>query len=249
MSVREPRLGAAIVFALAAPLCATAVAQKPTVSDTDIERARRAAPRVTEQDIEAARRRNPMPSEAELARMPIPSAPKVDALPQPAVPPKLDLEAIAKGYQSIEGATVTGLPSSEPTLLIFISFSMPDATLARLVDQAAAARATLVLRGLVNDSLTQTVAKAQALIGQRPVSFQIDPLAFDRFGVPRAPAFVLLKRGAEAQSCAAGSCFAADAFVLTAGDVSLRYALEFIARSAPAFAGEAAPFLRRVKGS
>jgi conjugal transfer pilus assembly protein TrbC len=51
-----------------------------------------------------------------------------------------------------------------------------------------------------------------------------------------------------AHSCEAGSCFAADAFVLAAGDVSVRYALELITRTAPSFAGEAQPFLRRLRG-
>ncbi len=235
--------------ALAALLAATASAQSPAISDADLERARRAAPRVTDHDVKAARRLHPMPSDAELSRVPIPSTPKVDALPQPMVTPQIDLEAIARGYRAIEGsAAASALPTTEPKLLVFVSFSLPEPTLVRLVEQAAAARATLVLRGLVNGSLTQTVARAQALIGSRQVAFQIDPLAFDRFGVTQAPSFVLLRRGVEARSCEAGSCFAADAFVRAAGDVSIRYALEFISRAAPGFAGEAQPFLRRLKG-
>jgi conjugal transfer pilus assembly protein TrbC len=234
--------------ALAALLAATASAQTPAVDGANVDRAMRAAPRVTDQDVEAARRRHPMPSDAELARVPIPSTPKLDALPQPLTRPAIDLEAIARGYRAIEGTTAGALPSAEPMLLVFVSFSLPEATLVRLAEQAAAARATLVLRGLLNGSLTQTVARAQALIGSRPVAVQIDPLAFDRFGVTQAPAFVLLRRGVEARACEAGSCFAEDAFVRAAGDVSIRYALEFISRTAPAFAGEAQPFLRRLKG-
>jgi conjugal transfer pilus assembly protein TrbC len=235
--------------ALAALLQATALAQSPSITDADLERARRSAPRVTERDVEAARRLHPMPGEAELSRVPIPSTPKVDALPRPVVPPRTDLEAIARGYRAIEdGGAAGALSPGGPTLLVFVSFTLPEATLARLVEQAAEARATLVLRGLVNGSLTQTVARAQSLIGSRQVAFQIDPLAFDRFGVTQVPSFVLLRRGTEAHSCEAGSCFAADAFVLAAGDVSVRYALEFIGRTAPGFAGEAQSFLRRLKG-
>jgi conjugal transfer pilus assembly protein TrbC len=240
------RCGAAC--ALAALIAATAAAQTPAVHGADLDRAMRAPPRVTDQDVEAARRRHPMPSDAELSRVPIPSTPTLDALPQPVARPGIDLEAVARGYRAIEGAAAGALPSTEPTLLVFISFTLPEATLLRLVEQAAAARATLVLRGLLNGSLTQTVARAQALIGSRPAAFQIDPLAFDRFGVTQAPAFVLLRRGVEARACAAGSCFAEEAFVRAAGDVSIRYALEFISRTAPAFAGEAQPFLRRLKG-
>ena len=248
MSVPDA-IGCRAAFALAALLAATASAQSPAITDADLERARRAAPRVTDRDVEAARRLNPMPNEAELSRVPIPSTPKVDALPQPVVPPQIDLDAVARGYRAVDdGSAVTSLPSSEPTLLVFVSFSLPEPTLVRLVEQAAAARATLVLRGLVDGSLTKTVARAQALIGSRQVAFQIDPLAFDRFGVTQVPSFVLLRRGVEARACEAGSCFAADAFVRAAGDVSVRYALEFIGRTAPGFAGEAQPFLRRLKG-
>lgn len=247
MSVRDVlRCGAA--GTLAALLSVTAAAQSPAVSGADVDRAMRAAPRVTDQDVEAARRRHPMPSDAELARVPLPSTPKLDALPQPVARPGIDLEAIARGYRAIEGTTAGALPSAEPTLLVFVSFTLPEATLVRLVEQAAAARATLVLRGLVNGSLMQTVARAHALIGSRQVAVQIDPLAFDRFGVTQAPAFVLLRRGVEARACEAGSCFTEDAFVRAAGDVSIRYALEFISRTAPGFAGDAEPFLRRLKG-
>ena len=247
MSARDASWRRALL--LAPLLWATASAQSPSITEAELERARRASPRVTERDVEAARRLHPMLSDAELSRVPIPSTPKVDALPQPAVSPRTDLEDIARGYRAIEdGGGAGALSAGGPTLLVFVSFTLPEATLARLVEQAAEAQATLVLRGLVNGSLTQTVARAQSLIGSRQVALLIDPLAFDRFGVTQVPSFVLLRRGVEAHSCEAGSCFAEDAFVRAAGDVSVRYALEFIGRTAPGFAGEAQPFLRRLKG-
>jgi conjugal transfer pilus assembly protein TrbC len=234
-------------IAACALLSAHASAQM-SPSDAEIERAARTTPRITEQDIEAARRLHRTPSDAELARVPLAPAPKIDALPQPSARPKIDLESIAKGYQAIQRDDArTLLPSSEPRLLVFVSFSMPEATLARLADQAAAARASLVLRGLADGSLRQTVARVQRLMGSREIGFQIDPLAFDRFGITSVPSFVLLRRGAVPSACEAGTCFAADVYAKTAGDVSIRYAVEFISRTAPAFAGEAAFFLGRVK--
>lgn len=80
-----------------------------------------------------------------------------------------------------------------PTLLVFVSFSMPEPALERLVDQAARTGATLVLRGLVEDSMQKTVARVQRVIGQRKVGFQIDPQAFDRFAIAATPSFVLIK--------------------------------------------------------
>src|SRR5207244_428616 len=133
-------------------------------------------------------------------------------------------------------------------LLIFVSFSMPEPTLGRLVDQAARAGGTLVLRGLVDNSLQKTVVRVQRLIGERMVGFQIDPQAFDRFSVSATPTFVLIKDGAVPAPCAAGTCFPATSFVSTAGDVSLDYALEFFDRAAPSFGPAAQSFLSKMKG-
>jgi conjugal transfer pilus assembly protein TrbC len=172
------------------------------------------------------------------------SVPNIDALPRPVTPSPIDLEAIAKGYETMR----PDLPRlATPALLVFVSFSMPEATLARLVDQAAKARATIVLRGFVNGSLKDTVVRAQRLIGERKVGFQIDPQAFDRFAVTRTPTFVLLRDEAGPHDCGAASCFARDAFVSTAGDVSIDYALELMQRASPRFAAQAAALLERLK--
>lgn len=221
----------------------------PVVSDADIERAKRAQPIITDQDIEQARKKYRMPDEAELRRVPIPSSPNIDALPQPGVTRSLDLEAIAKGYEKNADALAHAQAlHNGPGLLIFISFSMPDATLKRLVEQAARAQGSLLIRGLVNGSLRDTVARTQALIGNRQVAVQIDPQAFDRFAITATPSFVLVRDRAQPASCASGACLPADAFVATAGDVSLDYALEHIQRAAPKFSTDAARFLKRIRG-
>ena len=132
-----------------------------------------------------------------------------------------------------------------PQLLIFISLSMPEPTLDRLVEQAAHAGAGLVLRGLAEGSLTRTVARLQRLIGQRATSIQIDPQAFDRFGVRQVPTFVLTTANAGATGCAPGLCD--QRHVMASGDVSLDYALSVFERSAPDHAADARTFLRRLK--
>jgi conjugal transfer pilus assembly protein TrbC len=204
------------------------------------------APRVTDADIERARQQHRTPSDAELARVPVPAAPSLDALPQPLTKTPLDLGAIAKGF---DGPSNTAGLQSAATLLIFISFAMPEPTLMRLVDQAAQVRATLVLRGLVNGSLRETVERMQRLIGQRQVSVQIDPQAFDRFGIVATPTFVLVRGGAAMQPCSAGSCPASGPSVSAAGDVSVDYALAFMQRSAPQWAGDASTCLHRIQGA
>jgi conjugal transfer pilus assembly protein TrbC len=225
-----------------------AQAPKPIVTDADVARAANSHPVITNQDMEQAARKNRMPTDAELARVPVPSAPRLDALPQPLNQRRIDLGAIAKGYEAMGQPTpAAGTINNGPALLVFISFSMPEATLVRLVDQAARARATLVLRGLVDGSLQKTVLRVQSLIGQRKVGFQIDPQAFDRFSITATPTFVLLKAGAVPAPCAAGTCFPATSFVAATGDVSIDYVLEYFSRAAPSFSRDAVTVLTTLK--
>ena len=236
---------------LAAALVASAQAlaqNPPVITDADIERVRREQPAITEGDIDAARRKYSMPGDAELRYAPVPT-PNVEALPQPLSRTPIDLEALARGYASQADAMTQaqGLATG-PGLLVFVSLSMPRPTLQRLVDQAARAKASIVLRGFANGSLRDTVAQVQGLIGSRQVAVQIDPLAFDRYTVIRVPIFVLVCDGIRPVACASGSCAPADSFLRTSGDVSLDYALEHMRRSAPGFGPSADTFLKRIKG-
>ncbi len=171
--------------------------------------------------------------------------PRVDALPVPATQTPVDLEALARGFAAGTGApTLPG--TDEPRLIVFISLSMPEATLARLVDQAARARAQLLLRGLSEGSLPRTAARIQQLIGTRAVAVQIDPRAFDRYAIQRVPSFVLARPGAHDAACNGEQCARSDDHVVAAGDVSLDFALDHFQRSAPAFAKDAGRFLARL---
>ncbi len=228
---------------------ASAQAQKSPVTEADIARAARSQPVITDKDIDAAARKNRMPTEAELARVPVPVTPRIDALPQPQSQRKIDLGAIAGGYDAMgQPDPAKGSLPVGPTLLVFVSFSMPETSLGRLVDQAARTGATLVLRGFVEDSLQKTVSRVQRVIGTRKVGFQIDPQAFDRFSITATPSFVLIKDGAVPAPCAAGTCFDTSSYALAAGDVSVDYALRFIQRTAPRFSREAETYLSKLKG-
>jgi len=122
----------------------------------------------------------------------------------------------------------------------------------------------LVLRGLKGQSLRETLAAVSDLIEKRQVAWVIDPDAFTRFGVSSAPTFVLsladdaavsgpaaassVDNEAAAPQCGS-SCLASTAFVRVAGDVSLDYALEAIARRSPASAPRATALLQRMHKS
>ena len=245
------RILASLILGLSAALVAGSPAQaqiSPVVTEADIERARRETPTVTEQDIELARQKYALPNDAGQRSAP-PNSPNLEALPQPATSVPVDLEALARGYavQSDAMIQAQGLAAG-PGLFIFVSLTMPRATLQGLVDQAARAKATIVIRGFANGSLRDTVAQVQGLIGKQQVAIQIDPLAFDRFAISKVPSFVLVRDGTRPVACASGSCAPADSFLRSTGDVSLDYALEYMQRSAPAFAPAAELFLKRIKG-
>ncbi len=222
----------------------------PRVTDADVQRVQRGIEAPTDAQIERAIRGVKPPTDREMAATPARSMPRVDALPTPAVPADADLGAITRGYApAIKQALASGAAlSQKPSLLIFVSFSMPESTLTRLVDQAARSSATLVLRGLTEASLRQTVARVQRLIGTRKVAFQINPQSFERFSVDRTPTFVLIRSGAQPVSCGEAQCLPDDAFVSVSGDVSLDYALEHMQRQSPRFTDEAGHFLRGLRG-
>lgn len=217
----------------------------PLVTQADTARLQRAQPKVTEADIARAVRDNPMPTDDQVRRLGAPSSPRIDQLPQPADRRPVDLAAIARGFEKA-GAGMPPEAAAGPTLMVFISFSMPERALQQLVVQAEKLRATLVLRGFEQGSLVKTAAHVRRLIGQHSISFKVDPQAFERFAVMRAPTFVLLRADAQSRECGAGTCYASQAFVSTSGDVSIDYALEHIEKTAPAFAKEARSYLKRM---
>lgn len=224
----------------------TAPATSPIITDADMARVRRTQIAPTDQDIERARRQYSAP--LSLSVPAAPTTPDIGALPQPLASRPIDLGTIAHAYASNpDGPAALPRSTTSPSLLVFISLTMPKATLQRLVEQAARAQASLILRGLVNGSLRDTVVQVQQLIGQHQASVQIDPQAFDRFSIARVPAFVLIRNGARPTSCSSGTCAPPQAFVRTAGDVSLDYALEHMVRVAPGLQHDARAFLQRLQ--
>lgn len=169
------------------------------------------------------------------------------------VPPfTATIPALPSSPPSASGITLRDMmrqpaPSGMPTtpnsmdVMIFVSLSMPKETLRRLAGQAERAGAVMVLRGLRNNSLRDTVAAVRA-ISDKPV-WQINPPAFVRFRVKTVPTMVLAHQTSEQP---ADSCAPAGSFVSVIGDVSLDFALESIEHQTPAFRAEAAALLKRM---
>lgn len=120
--------------------------------------------------------------------------------------------------------------------LVFVSFSMPDASLKQLLSDAGKIGAQLVLLGLVDDDVKATSRKLLAVQGIDPqatalpadrqdvASMGIDPTLFERLTIQQVPTFVLPLE--PVQTCARDSGCPAFRHVRLSGDVGLAYALE-----------------------
>ena len=214
---------------------------------------------LTADDMAKAVRERPMPSiqlpgrpssQVDADRATRPAVPSLPAQ----VPPQgshLDIEALARSAVRLQqgpepGAGQGGADMPRP-VRIFVTLDMPPQSLRLLAEQAARSGATLVLRGLKNQSMRQTVAAVADVLGLPAQSgtpsphWLIDPEAFERHRITRAPTFVVdLGAGVAAPpesdacrtSCAdpaptskSLSAKARDRYVLIAGDVSLAHAL------------------------
>jgi conjugal transfer pilus assembly protein TrbC len=111
--------------------------------------------------------------------------------------------------------------------MIFVSLSMPVASLKKLAMDAQKVGGVLLLRGTINRSLKETVAAIKPLADQG-VEVNIDPTSFERYGIKVVPTFVVDLSGA--QGCDGGTA-CAQRSALIEGDVTLGHALEHIART------------------
>lgn len=237
-------------------LCSSSAFAQPagSVAHEDVARAKAQMRPLSDEDIEQAHRKYVQPLQQEqrqldeALRAHRPTAPRLERLPSPAVRPNVDIGAMVHQFRDRLAVDPPISLSSGPRLLVFVTLAMPQESLKALVAQAERSKATLLLRGMHNNSLRQTVTAVRALIGARDVGWAIDPEAFDRYGVRVAPTFVLVRAGAGAERCSAQSCAGDDDYVSISGDVSIDYALETIEQRAPRFKQDARSFLQRIRG-
>lgn len=115
-------------------------------------------------------------------------------------------------------------------IVIFVSKSMPQFSLLQWMSEAERSGATVVLRGLVNDSLPETKKWIGELVYQLPKSqggVAIDPPLFQQFVVTQVPTVVVSQHFAR---CISDQPCAVTDYDKVSGNVSLRAALEKIAK-------------------
>ena len=110
-----------------------------------------------------------------------------------------DIDEIMQGNynreltNSAKGSVGKGAEKTINHLLIFISFSMPKEALKERVMEARKAGATLVLRGIIKDSITETAIALNNLTDKTGVNAIIDPNLYKAFDVKVVPTIVVAK--------------------------------------------------------
>ncbi len=135
---------------------------------------------------------------------------------KPPCPKKQDLDAVlddvTDGKQSaatrrnVHADKMTGSTNPPlPKLLVFVSFSMPKASLLTLAKSAAQYNAVLVMQGLKDDSFKATQQAFMELIGEEgqggqlsgnqveAQGFEVNPELFKTYKIKHVPVFILVK--------------------------------------------------------
>jgi hypothetical protein len=98
---------------------------------------------------------------------------------------KMPLDASVSKPNPLKDSALPSKKASHP-LLIFVSLSMPEASLQALYQEAESLGAVLVLRGLQDHSFKKTASTLKRL----SIAVQIDPTLFTRHEVRQVPTFI-----------------------------------------------------------
>jgi conjugal transfer pilus assembly protein TrbC len=100
-------------------------------------------------------------------------------------------------------------------IIVFVSLGMPAQSLKQWLYQANQAGASVVIRGLIDNSFKKTASKIASIVKQSGGGIAIDPQAFERFQVNTVPAVVSVDDNT-------------NAYDIVYGDISLNYALDLL---------------------
>jgi conjugal transfer pilus assembly protein TrbC len=85
----------------------------------------------------------------------------------------------------------------DPKILVFVSFSMPKASLIALSKDAEKYGAVLIMRGLKGDSFKETQTAFQALGEEERSGIEINPELFETYKIQQVPVFIKVKTAPE----------------------------------------------------
>lgn len=101
-----------------------------------------------------------------------------------------------------------------PTVLVFVSFSMPETAIKQLAHDLKKLGGALVIRGLINNSFRDTSLYLQKL-GEGVL---LDPTLFEKFNITSVPTFIIVEGDLKSEQTPKHDRLQ--------GNVSLRFVLE-----------------------
>jgi conjugal transfer pilus assembly protein TrbC len=122
-------------------------------------------------------------------------------------------------------------------VLVFVSYSMPEASLKRIALETAKVGGVMVVRGFVNNSLKQTVEASEKLTNLG-AQLQIHPVLFSDYDVTQVPSYVLVKSGVSLSGC--GKDSVCNGYLKLVGDAPLGSVFERMSRSEDTMLGQLA---------
>jgi type-F conjugative transfer system pilin assembly protein TrbC len=128
---------------------------------------------------------------------------------------------------------------AEDRLYYFWSFSMPEESIKSAFLDGGKVGLVAVLRGLPEGSARESLLRLKNLIGDHQVEVMIDPILFRIYDITAVPTLVY----AEEINSVCEHCEPAEKHWKVTGNITLRAALENLARSAPA----AESYLQKLK--
>lgn len=136
----------------------------------------------------------------------------------------IDPEAIARQYSQIKAPPLDKREDEANELMVFVSLSMPKASLERAALDSKKASSSIIMRGVskgVGPGKWIQSMTALEPITNTGTAVSLDPDLFERYGIKRVPAVVVAadpKAGCSQDACRE--------FAVVYGDVTLAYALE-----------------------
>lgn len=182
---------------------------------------------VTGKDIQAQMRSNTVAADAASAinsKAPVSQASKEDFQ-----------NLVRPGERAQPSAAQAKAPQAD--LMIFVSLSMPDQMLEQYAAQAKRFNAVLMMRGFVNDKMSDTKT-AVARLNKSGAQWEINPEPFKLFKIDKVPAVVMAT--ADSGSVIEEGCAKPETYTVIFGDMSVLAALDKMSlRGQKAIAGMA----------
>lgn len=155
---------------------------------------------------------------------------KINQEQQQIAPFAKEVAELAKNVRQRAIASTPDLPFAKPStekspqisphkkILIFVSFSMPEQSLRQWLNDAHKIGASVVIRGLKNNSFKETaIMMSKLLADDKAGGVDLNPVAFQEFKITQVPAVVVMDENSHD-------------YDVVYGNVSLDYALKTIAK-------------------